>query len=161
MTAGVLVVGYGNPLRTDDGIGWRAAEAVATDPRLAAATIVTSHQLLPEHAFDVSHARLVVLIDARVGQPAGSIVVEVVEPAASAGTAWSHHLGPASLAALARELYGRVPPVFTVGVGVTSMEVGERLTGELERAIPGVVDAVAGIVGAAASAALPAESGNA
>jgi hypothetical protein len=41
------------------------------------------------------------------------------------------------------------------------MEVGERLTGELERAIPGVVDAVAGIVAAAAPAALPAEAGNA
>jgi hydrogenase maturation protease len=161
VTDGILVVGIGNPLRTDDGIGWRAAEALATDPRLLTTAIVTSHQLLPEHAFDVGQARLVVIIDARVGQPAGSIVVEEVEPAASGGTAWSHHLGPASLAALARELYGRVPPIFTVGVGVVSMEVGERLTGELERAIPGVVDTVAGIIAAAGSATPPAEAGHA
>jgi hydrogenase maturation protease len=161
VTGGVLVVGYGNPLRTDDGIGWRAAEAVATDPRLVTTTIVTSHQLLPEHALDVSRARLVVLIDARVGPPAGSIVVEEVEPAASGGTAWSHHLGPASLAALARELYGQVPPVFTVGVGVSSMEVGELLTGALERAIPDVVDAVAGIVAATEHERPPTEAGHA
>ena len=35
MTGGVLVVGYGNALRTDDGLGWHAAERLADDPRLA------------------------------------------------------------------------------------------------------------------------------
>ena len=26
MTRAVLVIGYGNPLRTDDGLGWHAAD---------------------------------------------------------------------------------------------------------------------------------------
>jgi Ni,Fe-hydrogenase maturation factor len=27
----VLVIGYGNPLRSDDGAGWHAAQALSTD----------------------------------------------------------------------------------------------------------------------------------
>ena len=62
--AGVLVVGYGNPLRSDDGIGWHAARLLATDPRLDRARVLTRHQLAPELAEDVSRASLVVLVDA-------------------------------------------------------------------------------------------------
>jgi Ni,Fe-hydrogenase maturation factor len=35
--AGVLVVGYGNSLRGDDGVGWHAAGRLAADPGLAEA----------------------------------------------------------------------------------------------------------------------------
>ena len=33
--AASLVIGYGNPLRSDDGVGWHVAERLADDPRLA------------------------------------------------------------------------------------------------------------------------------
>ena len=33
---GVLVIGYGNTLRSDDGVGWHVAALLAEDPRLAA-----------------------------------------------------------------------------------------------------------------------------
>jgi Ni,Fe-hydrogenase maturation factor len=33
--AGVLVVGYGNSLRGDDGVGWHAAGSLATGDRLS------------------------------------------------------------------------------------------------------------------------------
>jgi hydrogenase maturation protease len=144
--AGVLVVGYGNPLRTDDGIGWRAVEAVAADPRLAGATAIAFHQLLPELALDVSQASLVVLVDARVGPAAGAVDVERVKPAATGGTAWSHHLSPVTLGGMARELYGRVPPIFTVGVGVASMDAGDRPTAAVEAALTLIVDTVADLV---------------
>ena len=60
----VLVIGYGNPLRGDDGAGWKAAELLAEDPRLAGAVVLARHQLTPELADDVSRASLVVLVDA-------------------------------------------------------------------------------------------------
>jgi hydrogenase maturation protease len=146
--AGVLVVGYGNPLRTDDGIGWRAVEAVAADPRLAGATAIAIHQLLPELALDVSQASLVVLVDARVGLVPGAVAVDLVEPAATGATAWSHHLTPAALGGMARELYGQVPAIFTVGVGVASMDAGDRPTTAVEAAIPLIVETVARLVAA-------------
>ena len=45
----ILVIGYGNPLRGDDGVGWRVAEAAAAvlpDPPVTVLTV----QLLTLHA---------------------------------------------------------------------------------------------------------------
>jgi hydrogenase maturation protease len=143
--AGVLVIGIGNPLRMDDGVGWRAVEAIAADPRLAGVHTVSTHQLLPELALDVSRAGCVVLVDARVGRPAGDVSVEQLSATSVTGSAWSHHLDPASLAGMARDLYDAAPPLFLIGVGVGSMEHGECLTAAVEAAVPRVVDAVVDI----------------
>lgn len=158
MTQGVLVVGYGNALRADDGLGWHVAERLADDPRLTGATVLRRHQLTPELALDISEATLVVLVDASHGPAAGTITVERLEPAvdpgpsgtsgsaAPSGTTWSHHLTPATLVALARELYGRAPDVFVVGCGVASVEMGDELSPKIRDALPRVVDAVAELV---------------
>ena len=77
---GVLVIGYGNPLRGDDGIGRHAAELLAGDPPLDGAEVLTSHQLVPELAEDISRASLVVLIDASLQGEPGSLSVRRIEP---------------------------------------------------------------------------------
>jgi hydrogenase maturation protease len=146
MTVGALVVGYGNPLRTDDGVGWHVAERLADDPRLEGVTVLRRHQLTPELALDISVATRVVLVDARRGVAAGTFTAARVERAEGSATTWSHHLGPPSLIALADELYGRVPEVFLVSCGVHSFEIGDRLSPEVEAALPRVVDAVAELV---------------
>jgi hydrogenase maturation protease len=147
-----LVVGYGNPLRGDDGIGWIIAGRLATDPRFAGTDVLQRHQLTPELALDVSRADLVVLVDARSGPPAGSVSIERVDPGDAAGTTWSHHLGPASLVALAGALYGRAPEVHVVSVGVGSLEVGEGLSPAVEAAVEGAIDAIGGLVRRATAA---------
>ena len=155
MTQGVLVVGYGNALRTDDGLGWHVAERLADDPRLAGATVLRRHQLTPELALDISEATLLVLVDASHGPAAGEVSVERLEPtgdAGTSGTTWSHHLTPATLVDLARELYGRAPDVFVVGCGVASVEMGDELSPEVRDALPRVVDAVADLVASRAVA---------
>jgi hydrogenase maturation protease len=146
VTEGVLVVGYGNPLRTDDGFGWHVAERLADDPRLDGVAVLRRHQLTPELALEVSAAALVVLVDASHGPPAGTFTVARAERAGGAGTTWSHHLSPPSLIALAHELYGRAPDVFVVSCGVRSLEIGDRLSPVVEAALPRVVDAVAELV---------------
>jgi hydrogenase maturation protease len=146
MTSGVLVVGYGNALRTDDGLGWHAADLLADDPRLAGATVLQRHQLMPELALDISAAALVVLVDASHALPAGTLTVTRVERAGDAGTTWSHHLSPPSLVALAHELYGRAPAVFLVSAGVESLELGDRLSPVVEAELPRVVDTVADLI---------------
>jgi hydrogenase maturation protease len=146
MTSGVLVVGYGNALRTDDGLGWHAADLLADDPRLAGATVLQRHQLMPELALDISGAALVVLVDASHALPAGSVTVTRVERAGDTGTTWSHHLSPPSLVALAHELYGRAPEVFLVSAGVESLELGDRLSPVVEAELARVVDTVADLI---------------
>ncbi len=145
--AGVLVVGYGNSLRGDDGLGWHAAALLAGDPRLAGARVLARHQLTPELAEDVSRAALVVLVDARVdGGAPGAVTVRRVVPGAVPRLTWSHQLDPGTLLELASALYGSTPPVFLVSAAVAGCELGERLSPAAERALPEVVDAVAGIV---------------
>jgi hydrogenase maturation protease len=146
MTDGILVVGYGNALRTDDGFGWHAAELLAADPRLDGATVLARHQLTPELALDFSRATFVILLDVCHGPPPATFTIERVERAGRDGTTWSHHLDPASLVALAHELYGRAPDVCLVSVGAASFEVGDQLSPMLEAALPKIVDAVAGLV---------------
>jgi hydrogenase maturation protease len=148
---GSLVIGYGNPLRSDDGVGWQVAGRLAGDPRMAGAEILQRHQLTPELALDVSTADLVVLVDARSGPPPGTVTIERIERAPSSGTTWSHHLGPASLVGLAQELYGRAGEVHVISVGVASLEVGEGLSPAVEAAAGRVVEVVAGLVADAAA----------
>jgi hydrogenase maturation protease len=144
--AGVLVVGYGNPLRGDDGIGWHTARLLASDARLAGAQILTRHQLVPELAEDVSRASLVVLVDAATDGDPGSLSVRPIRPRPATPATWSHHLGPEALAGLAEALYGAVPPMVLVSVAAGSFAEGDGLSGALRQVLPEVVEVVAGVV---------------
>ena len=146
MTGNVVVVGYGNVLRCDDGVGWHAVERLADDPRMEGVEVVQRHQLTPELALDISAASLVVLIDASSRLRPGEIGVDRVEPAVGDEPSGSHHLTPATLVALSQALYGRAADVFAVSCGVQSLEIGDRLSPVVDAALPRLVDAVAGLV---------------
>jgi hydrogenase maturation protease len=154
---GLLVVGYGSPIRGDDAVGWRAAELLLADPRLAGATVLARHQLTPELAEDVAGAGTVVLIDACTA-PAGSVAVtEVVRTGgAEQASAWSHDVAPRDLLEVAARLYGRVPRMLVVSVGAASFEPGTALSEPVEAALPSVV---AEVVRLAARSGVTAEAG--
>ena len=144
---GVLVIGYGNSLRGDDGIGPRVAQLAAADPRIAGAAVLAVHQLTPELALDISAARLVVLVDATTDVAPGAVVVHQVDPDGGAdGGATSHHVGPGVLLALARDLYGTAPETHVVSVGVAAMETGEGLSAKVAAAATEAMEAVVGLV---------------
>jgi len=142
----VLVVGYGNPLRSDDGVGPAVAARLVGDPRLAGADIRSAHQLTPELALDASRASLLVLLDAGVGEAPGEVSVRRLEPTEDPGGAWTHHVDPAGIAGLARELYGAVPPVIVISIGPASLEVGETLSDVVAASVTRAADLVATIV---------------
>ena len=165
--ARVLIVGYGNPLRSDDGVGQVVAERLMADPRLAGAEIRAAHQLTPELAMDASHAAVMVLIDAADGVPPGEVVVRRLarpgrEGQADGGQAGrteeggpplTHHVDPASLVALAAELWGSAPMTLMVGIGPASFDLGDALTPVVEAAVPVAVEAVVAAIAAATAAA--------
>ncbi|HEX5828787.1 MAG TPA: hydrogenase maturation protease [Candidatus Limnocylindrales bacterium] len=148
----VLVVGYGNPLCGDDGAGPAVVERLASDARLAGAELWTRHQLTPELATDIAGASLVVLVDAVAGPPPGDIAVAGVGHAPERGSAWSHHIDPEGLVALALELFGAAPPVYTVCVAAGAMNAGDGLSPAVAAALPAAADAVVRIVEAHAHA---------
>ena len=78
MTGNALIVGYGNPLRGDDGVGQAVAQAFAEEDGVDA---LACHQLTPELAERFAAAARVVLIDAATGSEAGRISVVSLQPA--------------------------------------------------------------------------------
>jgi hydrogenase maturation protease len=160
MTPRVLVVGYGNTLRGDDGVGWQVADRLRADPRLAAVAVKRCHQLTPELALDMSTAELVVLVDADEGLAAGTVAVAAVRRDTSARPRWSHHTDPAMLVAFTEELYGRTPRVVVVRCGVQSLDAGDGLSPAVEAAVPLVIDAIVELVGAPSASGGPPRPGS-
>src|ERR1700758_3673560 len=66
-----LIIAYGNPLRSDDGVAWRAAEALRQKFSPAEVEIACLHQLAPELAETVSRFACVIFVDAASAPHAG------------------------------------------------------------------------------------------
>jgi hydrogenase maturation protease len=134
----VLVLAVGNPLRSDDGLAWRAAGELRRSTPPAEIKIVKVHQLTPELAEDVSRAALVIFVDAAATGEPGTLncerVVASVEESAS-----SHSFTPAALLQLSAALYGTSPVAFLVSVTGKSFEHGDSLSPEIEQALPHLV----------------------
>lgn len=112
--ADILVIGYGNQLRRDDGIGPFVADSLA-GTNLPGVRVLVSMQLLPELAVDLVAARLVVFVDASM--ESSEIGVEVRRLTPEDATEWStHHTNPSTLLALSRAVYGRTPEAWWVKV---------------------------------------------
>ena len=69
--AGILVIGYGNELRGDDGIGPRVAEAVAARNHPGVRVRIVC-QLVPELAAELAEARTVIFVDALMDPDGGA-----------------------------------------------------------------------------------------
>jgi hydrogenase maturation protease len=123
-----LILGYGNPLRGDDGFGWHAAQRLRAAVRDPNVEILALQQLTPELMEPISRADRVIFLDASVGAAPGEIAERVVEPQAAAGAAFSHHATPAALLAGARILYGRAPLATLITVTGSDFSVSDRLS---------------------------------
>ncbi len=65
MSDELLVIGYGNPLRGDDGVGPAVSGAIAV-LGLPGVRALSVHQLTPELAAEAAGARVAVFVDAAV-----------------------------------------------------------------------------------------------
>ncbi len=142
MDGKALLIGYGNPLRGDDGIGQVVAEALAAEADLARVQVLSCLQLAPELAESLARSVFAVFVDAAADQPAGSVHLSVLQAAGLPHSPLGHHLEPRNLLALAKTLYGSAPPAVLVAVGAAQMGVGEGLSPVLAAALPEVVATV-------------------
>ena len=142
MTGNALIVGYGNPLRGDDGVGQAVAQAFAGEDAIAGVDALACHQLTPELAERFAAAARVVLIDATAGVEAGRVSVIPLLPAPAAASTLGHHVEPAQLLRMAQALYGRSPEAYLVTVGAGSLELGERLSAPVTTALPALIATV-------------------
>jgi len=137
--ARVLVIGYGNPSRSDDGFGWKFAESLRELCDGEDVEIVTSQQLAPEMAETIANSQFVVFADARVNGPPGKIEVQSIKPAPVWDRPTTHHVDPALLLAFSRMLYGASPESVLVTVGAECFDTGEELSPPVAEAMPTVL----------------------
>lgn len=124
MPDSTLVIGYGNTLRGDDGIGPAVAQEV---DRLGVpgVRVIVAHQLTPELAADLADARLVVFVDATTGgEPVTAVRLDGSPPAAP----MTHAADPSSLLALAGAAYGRAPAGWLVTAAGTDFGFRDGLS---------------------------------
>ena len=137
----VLIIGYGNTLRGDDGIGCLAAEALAASAARDGVDVMRLHQLAPELVEAVSRVEAVLFIDARSGGRAGEVRCEEIG-AVAGDSGFTHQLTPSTLLALTQQLYGRAPAGYEVSVSGRSFELSEELSPEVSKAMPRLVGLV-------------------
>lgn len=116
-----LVIGIGNRLRGDDGIGPALVESLEDRPGLERHVV---HQLTPDLAPRVSEATRVLFVDASIdGRKLG---ITRVMPGEARGL--GHALAPSALLDLTATLYGASPPAWLLTVPGHDFEVEERLS---------------------------------
>jgi len=143
--ASSLLIGIGNPLRGDDGVGpwlvetwgrrraWRAVLPARLQVRVV-------DQLLPELAAELATVGRVLFVDAWRGDPGAAPIgswsgprllpVLAADRRAGSGAGWGtpgwtpgHHLAPAVLLQLTDGLYGRAPAAQSLLIPATAFAV--------------------------------------
>jgi len=109
----VLVIGYGNPGRLDDGLGPTCAESIER-MRIPGVSVDADYQLTVETACAAAQHEYVVFADASVGCPE-PFVFRPVHPAGQ-GTFSTHLVEPEDVMALARDLFRAGTKGYTLGI---------------------------------------------
>ncbi len=134
----VLIIGYGNVLRADDGLGPAVIDALESEPAGEGVTTLSCQLLTPDLAEPVGRADLVVFIDASVDGEPGEVRCTRIEPDRARTSSFTHHFDPAGLVALAEALYGRAPEAYVISVCGQSFEYEEGLTAAVAARVPEV-----------------------
>ncbi len=133
-----LWIGFGNPLRRDDGVGARAAEILAAEGLAAQACF----QPVPELAVEIAAARRVVFLDADLGLEPGVVRLRPLVPAPR--SPWSHRLDAAGLLSLAGLLARERPEAWVVSIGIFDVGIGEGLSAPVQAGLADLLDRARG-----------------
>jgi hydrogenase maturation protease len=163
-----LLIGYGNPLRGDDGVGWHVADAVRAAvedretvvvPPDAKLRIMTEHQLTPELAGDVALSHVVVFVDAACDCTPGVVRVRSIAATGPPSGFTQHQFDPGTLLWLARAVYGTTPgSAWLITVGAAAFACEQRLSPAVSAAVNVACDAA--LVQLDLAAAVPAGTAN-
>ncbi len=138
----VLVLGYGNALCGDDGLGQRVATLLAQEmpPALANFTTIRAlHQLDLTLASQLQNYSAVIFIDAQTQLYQTKVHISELERKQDPATTVTkpmgfsaHFLNPQDLLSLAENLYQTCPTAWLVAVRGYQMEIGTELSPQAE-----------------------------
>jgi hydrogenase maturation protease len=139
----LLVIGYGNELRRDDGVGPHLARLAAgwQRPNIRALAV---HQLTPELADELITAQRVVFVDAG---PDAEVRLQRLTPTSKFLV--RGHLGDArELLALTAALHGRCPESWLISVPATDLTFGYGLSQSTEHHLARALEQIAALADA-------------
>lgn len=129
----VLLIGFGNPSRADDGLGPALAARIAA-LELDGVDVEIDYQLVIEHAEQVGGYNTVIFADADVSitEPC---IFRRIHPALDPSFT-SHSVSPAAILALAKTCFHKTPEAWLLGMRARDIEsFEERLTEDGERSL--------------------------
>ena len=122
----VLVIGYGNPGRLDDGLGPALAKAVA-GKRIANVTVDENYLLTVEDAAEIAQHDIVIFADASINGEEPFSFKPVVPKTTNTFT--SHSLEPEIVLGFAYDLFQAKTKGYALGIrGYEFDEFGEKLS---------------------------------
>lgn len=125
----ILVIGYGNPARCDDGIGNYVTERLSSEE--INVNVISIQELGPELCEDISGYELVFFVDASINQSEDFIIREIIPRYKT--PIFSHHISPEMLLAITKELYGLCPKSYLVSIKGYNFDFGFDITKEAKR----------------------------
>ncbi|MGI6368033.1 MAG: hydrogenase maturation protease [Anaerolineae bacterium] len=154
MAQSLLIVGYGNDSRRDDGVAAHilvrllerlglGEDEIGGDDELdpePGLKVLFLHQLAPELAELAAEYETVVFVDAHVPEAGWDpLSWQSVESAVEGGMV-GHHLRPGTVIALADQLYGQKPQAYLLSVQGHDFDFGWTLSPETEALAERAVD---------------------
>ncbi|GAB4552173.1 MAG: hydrogenase maturation protease [Anaerolineae bacterium] len=138
----ILILGIGNTVRGDDGLGAAAVAALkASHLPNWAVSYRAVHQLTPELAAEIAECDAVIFIDAGVDlAPAEIRRIEISK--SDDASAFTHFGTPNGLLATTERLYNKRVRGILFTVGAATLELGESLSPLVQAALPALVTSV-------------------
>lgn len=136
----ILLVGYGNPLKADDGLGCHVARQIGHhlrgDERLE---IVPCHQLEPEVAQKIAESEFVIFVDATTEGEPGTISETTVTPDPAFNGKFGTSMTPATLLAAAQALHQNCPPAVLFNMTGWCFDFGEQMSTVVGERLQGLI----------------------
>ena len=129
-----IVIGIGNEMRGDDGIGPRVVDAIR--PRSDLETL-TVHQLVPELAERIQCAQRVLFVDASLEE---QLCLKQLEPSDHRGL--GHACSPAGLLGWTRLAYEQAPESWLLSIPGFLFEFGETLSPRAAAYLPKALERI-------------------
>lgn len=140
----ILLIGYGNQTRSDDGIGWYVAEKV--ESKLSdEIDVLKLNQLTVDLAEEIKDCKLVIFVDARINDDDEWLKIEDIEPNYKMGLT-AHYLTPETLLAICQGLYKKVPKAKLFSIKGVNFDFGEELSEPTKNAAEEAIEKISKIV---------------
>ncbi|HAC62122.1 MAG TPA: hydrogenase maturation protease [Cyanothece sp. UBA12306] len=135
MTQKILIIGYGNNLRSDDSAGQKLAEII-NQWNLENVSSLAVHQLTPELSEAISQVDQVIFADALLTPSEQPATLQIIKlKAVSNTTNLGHYSDPSQLLSLTQAIYGRIPLAYWILIPAINFEFGEQLSPVTGKAI--------------------------